>query len=278
MEYTELQLYTINEITRDILVSELSDIGFESFVNEQDCLKAYIKITNFDESSLKSLLESNEYFEFDKPYQLSTIPYTNWNEVWEKEFEPIDVKGHLFIHAPFHKPSENHAINILIKPRMSFGTGHHATTRLMCEAIMDIAIADKIVLDMGAGTGVLAILAMKLGASSADAVDNELTAAENCHENALLNQVDIKAIHGESNSWHSDGKSYDVIFANINRNIIQRDLHEYLKMLHQNGHILLSGFLTTDEKNILQTANHLNLQLVRKKSEDEWLMLHFMKL
>lgn len=273
MDYIEVKIFSKDKIAQDILISDLADIGFESFESDQDGIKAYIQDSIFAVDELISFLESREYLIQEKAPEIKRIPSVNWNAAWEEAFEPIEVDNKLLIHAPFHDANTVHPLKILIRPRMSFGTGHHATTRLMCSCMLDMEWANKNVLDMGSGTGILAILAKKLGAAQTDAVDNEAWAVENALENAALNHVEIRAIEGESGTWTSSGLRYDIILANINRNIIIRDLKSYLNMLTNTGEILLSGFLTTDEKHLHSALENCGMHVIEKKSEGEWLML-----
>ncbi|MFN4124119.1 MAG: 50S ribosomal protein L11 methyltransferase [Flavobacteriales bacterium] len=273
MDYIEVKIFSKDKIAQDILISDLADIGFESFESDQDGIKAYIQVHFYSQNKLNALLESSEYLHQEKEAEIKQIPSFNWNAAWEEAFEPIEVDNKLLIHAPFHDANTVHPLKIVIKPRMSFGTGHHATTRLMCSCMLLMDWTKKTVLDMGSGTGILAILAKKLGAAQTDAVDNEEWAVENALENASLNHVEIQSMQGESGNWSNDTIKYDIILANINRNIIVRDLKSYLDMLSKTGEILLSGFLTTDEKYLATVLENNGMHTIEKKSEGEWLML-----
>jgi ribosomal protein L11 methyltransferase len=276
MTYSELTVYTSQKKLQDIFVSELADIGFESFVNEKDLLKAYIPSDNLNEEAVIDLI--NQYIKDENAlkYEIQHIEENNWNEAWESSFEPIEIDDKIYIRAPFHSARKGVQFDIVISPKMSFGTGHHATTQLMCKAMLEMDLKGKKVLDMGCGTGILAILAMKLGAESADAVDTEEWAVENTLENANINETIVQAILADSKQFDSSS-TYDVVFANINRNIIVRDLGNYVKLMKSNSEILMSGFLTVDEPIIQENAIIFNLKLEQKNNIDEWLMMHFKK-
>lgn len=273
MDYVEVKFFSDDDIALDILVSDLADIGFESFEYEKDCLKAYIPFKLFNETKLSKLLLTSNYGQQINNHEIKLIPATNWNALWESAFEPIEIDGQLLILAPFHHTETHHATKIIINPQMSFGTGHHATTRLMCSCMLNLDFTRKKVLDMGCGTGILSILAKKLGAQQVDAVDHEQWAVENASENAALNNVEINSFHGQSGQWLNNNVQYDVILANINRNIIIRDLANYIKMLDKDGQILLSGFLITDEINLTKALEQQKLKIIEKKSDGEWLMI-----
>jgi len=276
MTYSELTVYTSQKKLQDIFVSELADIGFESFVNEKDLLKAYIPSDDLNEEAVIDLIKQYIKDENALKYEILHIEETNWNEAWESSFEPIEIDDKIYIRAPFHSARKGVQFDIVISPKMSFGTGHHATTQLMCKAMLEMDLKGKKVLDMGCGTGILAILAMKLGAESADAVDTEEWAVENTLENANINETIVQAILADSKQFDSSS-TYDVVFANINRNIIVRDLGNYAKLMKSNSEILMSGFLTVDEPIIQENAIIFNLKLEQKNNIDEWLMMHFKK-
>lgn len=259
---------------REILIAELSEIGFESFVDTEDGFEAYIQEADFDENNIKqiSLLTNNE---FKIEYTINTIAQQNWNEAWEKSFDPIFVDEKCLIRAPFHeKPAEN-VIDIIIEPKMSFGTGHHETTHLIVSRLLNLELTDKTVLDMGSGTGILAILAKKRNCGKVLAIDNDEWAYTNAVENCERNNVDIEVVLGDAN--HIKSNKFDVIIANINRNILLRDMQFYVKALNTNGLLLLSGFFTVDKEVLTKEANKLGLTLTFENTKNEWTMLEFVK-
>lgn len=259
---------------REILIAELAEIGFESFVDTEDGFEAYIQEADFDENNIKqiSLLTNNE---FKIEYTINKIAQQNWNEAWEKSFDPIFVDEKCMIRAPFHeKPAEN-VIDIIIEPKMSFGTGHHETTHLIVSRLLNLELTDKTVLDMGSGTGILAILAKKRNCGKVLAIDNDEWAYTNAVENCERNNVDIEVVLGDAN--HIKSNKFDVIIANINRNILLRDMQFYVKALNTNGLLLLSGFFTVDKEVLTKEANKLGLTLTFENTKNEWTMLEFVK-
>lgn len=274
MKYVELKVQASEKMILEIMVSELEEMGFESFVHEKDLLKAYVKFDVFDEHGINLLIENYKPQFADLVADFTEIEEQNWNLAWEQSFQPIVIAQKMIIRAPFHNIQPAFEHELIIIPKMSFGTGHHATTQLMCEAMLEMPLTGKSILDIGCGTGVLAIFAMKLGANNADALDSEAWAVENALENAALNHVPIHVEQTDSETLDLN-KTYDFVFANINRNIIVRDLERYIKHLNKSGAILLSGFLQADEFEIIKHCNQKGLRLLRKFQKDEWLMLKF---
>jgi ribosomal protein L11 methyltransferase len=271
IEYT----FRLNPLlpAREVLVAELADLGFESFVDTEDGLQAYIQSSLHQSISADDLMVSaipDQELQMD----VKEIAEQNWNAEWEKNFEPILVEDKCVVRAPFHEPIPGFAMEIVIEPKMSFGTGHHATTWLMMRALFDLELKGKKLLDMGSGTGVLAILAEKLGAASCDAIDIDEWAYENAVENVQRNQC--SAVHCAMGGAELLGDStYDIILANINRNILVRDASHYLNVLNDGGMILLSGFYTHDVP-VVQDA-FPGMSIVRQDSRDEWAMLMLRK-
>ncbi|MBX7051248.1 MAG: 50S ribosomal protein L11 methyltransferase [Flavobacteriales bacterium] len=261
---------------RDVLVAELADAGFDSFVETDDGVKAYIPEENFTDDIMKDMMVM-KMPELSISYVKSMIEDQNWNAEWEKSFDPIDVEGKCLIRAPFHDASASHLYEIIIEPKMSFGTGHHATTYLMIAEMMDMDLNGKTVLDMGCGTGVLAVMAEKQQASDIDAIDIDEWAFENTLENVERNHCHhIQTIKGGAEAIPSQ-KRYDVILANINRNILTRDMHVYVNAMNTSSHILFSGFFVTDRRDIETVATSLGLQFVHQRERGEWTLLHFRK-
>ncbi len=259
---------------REILIAELAEIGFESFVDTEDGFEAYIQETDFDESNLEQIsLLSNEEFKID--YTINKIAQQNWNEAWEKSFDPIFVDEKCMIRAPFHEKPTDNVIDIIIEPKMSFGTGHHETTHLIVSRLLNLDLTDKTVLDMGCGTGILAILAKKRNCGKVLAIDNDEWAYTNSVENCERNNVDIEVVLGDANQIKSN--KFDVIIANINRNILLRDMHFYADALNINGLLLLSGFFSIDKEVLIEEANKIGLTLTFENTKNEWTMLEFDK-
>ena len=277
MDYLELELkLSPLKPWSEIAIANLAELGFESFVENSDGIMAYISNELFDEKRIGHLL--NEIMDEEVDYKVSSrvIPHQNWNKTWESEFEPVHVGNKLSILAPFHDKSVANEIQIEIMPKMSFGTGHHQTTQLMCEWMFDLDFKEKSVLDMGAGTGVLAILAEKFGAKNILAVDIEDWSAENIVENGKRNNcLNIESRCGDIDCIHED--EFDVILANINRNILVEQLPYYSNKLIKGGFLMLSGFLESDLDMLITIASKNGFTFLDKKNKDVWYSLKFIK-
>jgi ribosomal protein L11 methyltransferase len=276
MDYIELTAKILPlEVGRDILTAELADIGFESFVETEDGLQAYIQKDSFQEDEVQQL-NILKQTSFNINYSLKTIEDQNWNEVWEKGFNPINVEDKCYIRAPFHEMEKDIELEIVIEPKMSFGTGHHETTYLMVKRILDLNIENRDVLDMGCGTGVLAILAKLKNANKVMAVDIDEWAYQNTIENISKNDNLSIAVEMGGVEVIKD-KQFDVIFANINRNILLQDMEAYDKALKQGGSILFSGFFTSDKQLLLTEAAKYKLSLIYSDDKNDWALLHLIK-
>ena len=277
MNYLEYKIKVGSSTESDIVTAILGDLGFESFIDENGFLLAYIQqdISANDETFFNEVIRNLNLLEFETQASYKIIEQQNWNETWEKSFEPILLENKCLIRAPFH--SENNSIlNIVIEPKMSFGTGHHQTTFLMLQTLFDIDLKNKKVLDMGCGTAVLAILAEKLGASIITAIDIEEWAFENSLENIKLNNCNqIKVLLGGSEKI-GDSK-FDVVIANINKNVLLKDMLSFANALNINGTLLLSGFFETDASDLIKAASPLQLYHIETKTKDEWAMIMFQK-
>lgn len=273
MNYIEVKLKidpTI--IARDIVVAELGEIGFESFVESENGVDAYIQEPFFDEELMKNLSAFN-HTDFKVNYIKTLIEDQNWNEVWEQSFEPINVNDKCMVRAPFHEVVKNIKHDIIIEPKMSFGTGHHETTFLMIQELLEMELDRKTVLDMGCGTGVLAILAEQKKASNILAVDIDDWAYENTLDNLIKNNCSkIEVLKGGAECIQD--KKFDIVIANINRNILLQDLKNYSTTLNANGHLLLSGFFSSDAAILLEEANKYGLSLKSQNSKNDWTLLH----
>lgn len=279
MKYTAVHLHfdTSKSYLSDILASHLGEIEFDSFVETKTGLDAYIPSSKFDLLLLTNhlsefLFDENIEFTFDEPEE------KNWNEEWEKYFfEPIIVSDLCVIHSSFHKTYPSCKYDITIDPKMSFGTGHHETTSLMLEEILKMNLADKKLLDMGCGTSVLAILAEKCGATDITAIDIDDWCTENSLENIQLNNAKhIEVLLGGAELL-SD-LQFDIVLANINRNILLADMKVYVSTLQANGELYISGFYTEDIPILEQKANELGLKTVYSKSKNNWALVKFVHL
>lgn len=259
----------------DILMAELGSVGFESFVENEEGVLAYIQKELWEEGLLEGLYSlANPQVSIS--YTSKDVEQVNWNAEWEKSFDPIVVDGRCTVRAPFHEKGDTQ-YDIIIEPKMSFGTGHHETTHMMIQHLLDTDLKGKEVLDMGCGTGVLAILAEKEGAAHVDAIDIDTWCYENSVENAERNQCSKISVY-EGDAGLLAGRSYDVIIANINRNILLEDLPVYISCLRDNGVLLLSGFYEDDIPIIEKKCNELTLNLDQKLEKNLWVALKFLNL
>lgn len=274
MNYTEYK-FTIHPLQpgRDILLAELGELPFESFEDYSEGLLGYIRESDDNESLLSevSILESDE---FKISYSKSIIEQVNWNEEWEKNFHPIYIDSRCTIRAPFH-PKTDADIDIIIEPKMSFGTGHHATTYQISEMLLEEDCSEKQVLDMGCGTGVLGILADLRGAKSVDYIDIDPWCVENTEENLERNNCKGYVILGGAEKIKKD---YDLILANINRNILLEDMSVYSSHLSTDGIIYFSGFYEEDLGLIQKEARKNGLMFVKNQVKDNWVAAKFTKI
>lgn len=254
----------------EMLIAELEALDFDSFQELDDELEAYVQESCFNEISLKTLLKK---YGIDNKFQADVIPPTNWNEQWEKNFQPVYVNQEVQIRASFHEPQSQFRHDIIINPKMSFGTGHHETTHLIVELQLSLDHRDKHVLDLGTGTGILAIMAHKLGAKSITATDIDDWSIENCKENFELNGVkNYRILQGTVDKLTLSG-TYPLIFANINKNVLLAEMPYYNRLLAANGTLILSGFYETDIEDIAQRAHMHSLEIKYKKIMNRWAAL-----
>lgn len=258
------------DIVREILVAELSVLNFESFVNYDDILKAYVSEDIFDEQAVKDLyILHNPNFQIN--IEFNCIEQQNWNVEWEKSFKPIKVNGKCVVRAPFHDKKEVE-FDIVITPKMSFGTGHHETTHQMISQILNFDMKSMSVLDMGCGTGILAILAAMKGANSIIAIEIDEWAYFNAIENTSENRCGhIVVKHGGAELLSND--SFDFIFANINLNVLLNDMSAYANVMHSGSKIIFSGFYTSDIPLINEKAESLGMYSVSKTEKNRWAAL-----
>lgn len=260
----------------EILVAKLSEIGFESFVEEETFILAYILKSEFNSLNFSDSIKEMKPFSEVK-IEKKEIPKENWNKKWENSFEPIILGDFCIIRAPFHSSISSIEYEIIIEPKMSFGTGHHETTQLMIEQMRGIDFSGKNVLDMGSGTGILAILAEQLGAEKILAVDIEEWAFENMNENILRNNCSkITTKLGGEEKLEID-ENFDLILANINKNILKSQFDTYAKLQSSNQRMLISGFFETDLKELTDTLQDYNYILEKKLIENLWTSALFVK-
>lgn len=265
----KIELEPINPWS-DILIAELSELGFDGFMVEKNALLAYCtESVNVDEAIQQTVLTEPNGPKYS--VSVEKIPYQNWNANWEADFEPVYVEDYATIRAPFHDNIEIKGFDIVIQPKMSFGTGHHQTTWLMTKAMCEEVVPDT-VLDMGTGTGVLAILAERLGAKEIEAVDIEEWSAENTVENAERNNCSkIVARHGDVDAVQ--GTNFGWVLANINKNVLKSHMSQYAKLLRPEGKLFLSGFFKTDVDEMKQVCEQNGLQFERSLTKDDWACL-----
>ncbi len=278
MNYIKL-LYTItplNEEIREILMAQLGELGFESFLETDEGLEAYIQKPLYDEVRLGELtITLHKEFEFT--FETEEIPDQNWNEVWEKNyFQPIQIGDICVVKSPHHKDVAPAQYEILIEPKMSFGTGHHETTGLVMKFLLGIDCSNLVVLDMGCGSGILGILASKLGAKSVFGIDIDEWAYLNSIENIELNDVTSMTVAQGDASLLGD-VVYDLVLANINRNILLEDIKNYAKVTKKGGTIIMSGFYEADLMLIEAEAGKCGYTLVSKDLKNNWCAAVFIK-
>jgi len=261
----------------DILVALLSEYGFDSFEEEETYLNAFISEELFHEKKWATDHQLHPFLK-DYSYTILHLEERNWNKEWESNYQAIYIDEFCQITAPFHQQKEGFEYNLNIEPKMSFGTGHHDTTQLMIRLMRSIDFKNKKVLDMGSGTGVLAILANKMGANWVDAVDIDDWAFENILENIGRNHTKVNAHQDDVSFLNSVQLQYDIILANINKNVLLTDVPEYLKFLNKDGLILLSGFLPKDEKDI-SSIKDVQQQCVQNETlrTENWMAKSFLK-
>jgi len=278
MKYHEITL-TFSEIFpwKDIFTSLLADLGCESFADgeTEDILLAYISEDNYNEEDIKALFE-RYHPQANIQYTIQEIEQQNWNAVWESNYEPVMIANQCFIRAPFHPSNPDAEYEIVIEPKMSFGTAHHETTSLMIEFLLEEDLQNKSVLDMGAGTGILAILSYLRGATPVTAIDNDEWAYLNNIENNTRNNAEAIQVKLGDASLLIEDEKYDVIIANINRNILLRDLADYVKVLNKNGVIFLSGFYVGEDFEMISLkCEELGLEFVAGKEKNRWCAAKF---
>jgi ribosomal protein L11 methyltransferase len=278
MNYYELLFTTIvtEDYQQDLLINALGQIGFDTFEEVEFGFKAYIPVDDFDKAVLEAALDDyREMFTFS--YDITLIPQKNWNEVWESNFEPIIIKDKIYVRATFHAPRPEFAYEIVIDPKMAFGTGHHQTTSMMLEMLLENDMTGKKVLDMGCGTGILAIMASKSGASAVTAIDYDPVCFESTIENSQLNKIfNVQTLNGSKEVIPDE--QFDVILANINRNILLDQLKRYSEVLKPDGELYLSGFYETPDLDlIMDEARKYGIKYIIHKINNGWVAAKFIK-
>ena len=275
MFYTELTFH-ISPYVEDIadaIIAELGDLGYDSFSYSDDGFKAYIPSKNFNEEQVKSL-EILSFFQslYTITWEKAEIENQDWNKIWEENFTPILVQDRILVRAGFHPTIKNIEHEIIIDPKMSFGTGHHATTALMLETILDMKpnFSGKKVLDMGCGTGILSIMAVQAGAQSVTGIDIDEWAYNNALENIRLNNTnDIQVALGGAEQIPAFG-TFDIVFANINRNILLNDIRHYSECMKPGAFLYMSGFYVQDIPAIEEECKHNGLALLSHTEKNNW--------
>ena len=266
MDYIKITFDELQPEQKEILIAQLAEAGYEGFEEKDNSLDAFINKKDFD----KSLLHEISY-KYQTPYTSERIAATNWNKIWESNFQPVIVEDYVAVRADFHQPITHTKFEIVITPKMSFGTGHHATTYMMIELMKNINFSDKTVLDFGTGTGILAILAEKSGAKKICAIDNDVWSITNARENFKKNNC--KSINLEEASDASSKTMFDIILANINKNVILANFALLKDELKKDGIMLLSGLLESDKDDILEKAKDLHLAVQMSLIRNNWIAI-----
>ncbi len=278
MNYIELLFTTISqeEYQQDLLINELAEAGFDTFEEVDFGFKAYIPAAGFDKEELDERLEPfHQILTFS--YEVNLIPQKNWNAVWERNFQPIQIKDQIWVRATFHEPRLDFPFEIVIDPKMAFGTGHHQTTSMMMDFMLDTVFTGKKVLDMGCGTGILAILAAKKGALEVVAIDYDPICCESTFENVALNKVNnVRILCGSKEAIPDE--TFDIILANINRNILLDQIETYQRNLKPGGLLFLSGFYENPDLEILKAkAEKYGLKYLSHKNSKDWVAAKFLR-
>lgn len=271
----------LTQIAKDLLPDLMGEIGFESFEDTPDGLKGYIPADLMDTNSLKQVLETFPLEGVNITYTLSDTEDKNWNEAWENTgFAPINIDNQVLVYdaRTGKKPTDDSLINIGIEAKQAFGTGTHETTRMMIGAMLQLSLKGKRVLDCGCGTGILGIAALKLCAEAVVGFDIDEWSVENTQHNAAINEVDnIEVFHGDAHVLSHVSGVFDVVLANINRNILLNDMPTYLEMMNADSVLIISGFYEEDVKLLDEKANSLGLVKTSQKTDNHWCCLTFMK-
>jgi ribosomal protein L11 methyltransferase len=274
MDYLEFKIKCLEQF-REILIAELSMMGFDSFLETEEGIDAYTLESDFDREAFDAVIA--QYLEdAEITLEEGIMPKVNWNEEWEKNYDPIEVDDLVFVRASFHPSKPKFKHEIVINPKMSFGTGHHATTFQMLRHQGEVDHQGKRVLDVGSGTGILAVMAHLLGASEVEAFDIDDWCVDNGNENFDLNGLTTRMALGTIREVNPQGK-FDIVLANINKNVLLDEMNIYTDLLKDKGFLLLSGFYTEDIEDLNECAKPLGLELISQQSKDNWAALILQK-
>jgi len=279
MQYIQLtfSFSSIEEYQQDLLISDLADIGYNTFETTEDGFSAFIDQDSYSQPALGELLAAYDG-DFEYNYTITEIAAENWNEEWEKNFEPLVIDDSCYVRATFHQEQPQYKYEIVIDPKMAFGTGHHQTTTMMMRYILEANVEDKVILDMGSGTAILAILAAKKGAKALTAIDNDEVCYLSAKENAALNGIQtITSLWGGKEVIPE--QEFDIILANINRNILLDQIPVYAQVLKAEGDIYFSGFYESPDLEMIKSAcETLNINYCSHKKIGDWVAAHFKKI
>lgn len=281
MKYLEFTFHTTpcTEIVNDVLSAVLGEAGFESFVEQTDGIAAYIQKDLYNETVLKEVLANFPLPDTQVEYAYQEAEDKDWNEEWEKNFfQPIVIGDRCCIHSTFHKDTPKTEYEILINPQMAFGTGHHETTSSIISELLDADLKDKSVLDMGCGTSILAILASMRGANPVTAIDIDDWCVNNSKDNIILNQINNITVELGDASLLKGRKPFDVIIANINRNILLADMPQYAACMHAGSELYMSGFYVQDIPVIREKAENLGMKFIHYREKNNWAAVKFIML
>ena len=272
----EIPVRSWNNNDREILIARMAHAGFEGFTEDQDLIQAYIPEEQFSDDRFNRLVDELGAGGIQVQYRFHVTEDQNWNEEWEKSFNPVVIGGEVLIRAPFHDPAKDLPCTLVIEPKMSFGTGHHHTTRLMIEGMMGLQLKGKTVLDMGCGTGVLGIFAVRMGAARVLAIDRDQWAYENALENSERNQARLLEVKlGDVSCL--EGELFDIILANISRNTLVQDIPAYHVHLKGGGTLMVSGILAEDVEYVFNAAYQAGLHHMGTMEASNWILLTFIK-
>ena len=277
MAYIQVEIQCDDSIS-ELLIAALLDLSFDSFQETDSALLAFIEKDHYDEEALRTLLTNYKNEDGSSIHFLAEpLEEKNWNEEWEKNFDPVLIGEKVFIRATFHQPRPDIPFEIVIDPKMSFGTGHHATTSLMIRQMLTLKIENRNILDAGTGTGILAILAKKLGANKIVATDIDEWCITNSQENFELNRIeDIALLKGTIQELQLKSQ-FDIVLANINKNVLLDEIPTYATLLSKDGILVLSGFYETDADDIMGRAKNFNLKNINIDGLNSWACLIFEK-
>lgn len=271
MSYTQVNVHC-DPPYAEILMAEMGELAFESFVETETGFEAYIPETQFQHPPLQLLF--NRYREFTRIwYEIKTIAKTNWNQEWEKNYDPIQVGNDIYVRATFHDPKPEFKYEIVVNPQMSFGTGHHETTHQLLALQLAFDHQEKAVLDVGSGTGILAIMAAKLGAKSVAATDIDDWCVENALQNFALNHIEAEFVKQGTLAELRLNTIYDILLANINTHVLLDEMHLYYQLLTNKGILFLSGFYETDQPKIKAKAHELGFEIQKQTTKNNWVAL-----